>query len=172
MKNSNNQSMKRCKICKKAVKNCVCENDLMVVESVSYVSNNTEDFEKFVEDYKNAEIQTEFEISNILMDQMQNEESPKEDAKPLTIEDEYETFLQELNIGYSYSGGTFIVDGPKKTVYVKIDIENEHFMVFSVLNKFLEGNVFNAEAIRLHARNKLTLKSLKAAKSFTNCHTK
>lgn len=164
-----NNSMKRCKVCKKAVKNCQCSLEVAVVETVSFVENQAADF--LFEEMIQMEVKNELAITDILVEQMQEAPETAESTE-LSLEDEYENFLQENQLGYSFVNGTFIVDGPKKTVYVKVDLENGFFYVFSVLNKFLGGDVFNQEAIRLHARNKLTLKSLKAAKSFTNCHTK
>lgn len=137
------EAVKKCKDCGK-FKNCTCKEQKFEIVSTSETIQNIQ--EVAVEVVSNEET-----IQNIQMNQ------------------EFEKFLTENTVTYmKFDIGDGVINyeitGLKKKVFVKIDNSLEISNVFTIPNK--------KENLRENARNILTLKSLKATKSFTNCHIK
>jgi hypothetical protein len=108
-----------------------------------------------------AEIEETIEYQEIPVEE-ENEASMAKDFKEFCILD-MELFTDQFN------ENSFRVHGLKKTVFVQIDPEKNHAYVFTILNKKLSDD---QEANKRAARNILTLKSLKALKSYTITQTK
>lgn len=92
---------------------------------------------------------------------LENEEI-KEDHKEevQTLSFEYEEVLKELGAEYyTPEENVFLIQGPKKKIAVLINNDLGNGFVYTVLNK--------KEFKKENARNILTLKSLKALKSYT-----
>lgn len=91
----------------------------------------------------------------------------KNETKKHELFVEYQNFVND-NIATlkieTFNDTQIILYCNKKIVKVEFDFENTHFHVKTILNKFDNDNKF--------ARNILTLKSMKALKSYTICHSK
>jgi hypothetical protein len=82
------------------------------------------------------------------------------------IKNEYCQFLNEQNAIFKYENEIFHINANKKQIFIKlIEIdENIHYHVFTILNNKFSNDM---QKNKLFARNILTLKSLKACKSYT-----
>lgn len=120
--------------------------------------------EKFEIVSKNETIQT---IQNNDENKNNFENSKNDDDDVIS---QYLTFLLQNNLQYKidYEKFTIIVIANKKHIFTKIDIEKNHFYVFTILNKKLSNDM---NENKKNSRNILTLKSLRALKSYTlsNC---
>lgn len=151
VKIENSKNVKKCKKCNK-FKNCKCNE---IVEKFAIVSTN--------ETIANVQtIENEISIETIV-------ETIETNANIETMSNEYELFLNQNNYEFSKNSIDeneidYIITGLKKTLYIKIHNNLNISNVATILN--------NREQIRANCRNILTLKSLKATKSFTNCHVK
>lgn len=96
----------------------------------------------------------------ITLNPLEKEEELKYEPLDDKLSSQYEAFLNENQIEYySPEEDVFLIQGPKKKICVKIDDLNTRGFVYTVLNK--------KEFKRENARNILTLKSLKALRSYT-----
>lgn len=92
------------------------------------------------------------------------EENPQNEENETIEEDvnmlfEFAEFLKLQGAEYVIDNNVFLINGPKKKICVRIDLDTNFAHVFTVLNK--------KEFKKENARNILTLKSLKACKSYT-----
>lgn len=98
---------------------------------------------------------------------IENAEIPhEEETKTNPMMTEYAEFLQNMYADYNYTihDDSFLVQGPKKLVAVKFDEISGHAFVYTILNTKPVSPEF--------ARNILTLKSMKAVKSYTASNMK
>lgn len=148
---SKNKNMKKCKNCGK-FKNCKCEK-IESTNSVAVVTNEISIIEN--KDKTN--------------EQSTNEQQQQNTANEKTMHEQYIEFLNELNANYTVeqiddNEFNFIIIANKKHIFVKINNITNHSNVFTVLNKYMSNDL---QQIKMYARNILTLKSLKATKSYT-----
>lgn len=121
---------------------------------------------KAIKEVKNEEVATKKSVA------MKQEETKKKvDKKTKKKKDEkydieqHILFCQTLtDISVTTEGNEMIIYGPKKTIFISFDIENQHFNVCTISNKY--------EVDKNHAKNILTLKSKRALQSYTACHSK
>lgn len=81
----------------------------------------------------------------------------------------YIQFLNDNNLQFEQKNDNFIVICNKKHIFVNIDNDMDICTVFTILNKKMTNNV---NECLIHKRNILTLKSLKALKSYTISNSK
>lgn len=102
-----------------------------------------------------------------IIENIENENIENENVSNFeTIKNEYIEFLNNHNCIYNFDNDIFHVNANKKQIFVKL-IENDndiHFYVFTILNNKFSNDM---KQNKLFARNILTLKSLKACKSYT-----
>lgn len=103
---------------------------------------------------------------------IQTEEKIEEDKgnkENLTMVEEYFDFLKLGGFNYKVDKDLIIIFANKKHIFVKVDIEKNWAHVFTILNKKISEDMKENKA---NARNILTLKSLKALKSYTLSNAK
>lgn len=144
------KNMKKCKKCGK-FKNCKCEK-IEATNAIAVVTNEA----PIIENEEKTNEQT-------INEQQQNAADEK------TMHEKYIDFLNELNAKYTIQQTddneyNFVIIANKKHIFIKINNITNHSNVFTVLNKYMSNDL---QQIKMHARNILTLKSLKATKSYT-----
>jgi hypothetical protein len=106
-----------------------------------------------------------------IKESVENEEIPTEEDQEPSMAVAYKEFCTfDMNLFTQQFGEfNFQINGLKKTIFVKIDPDQNYAYVFTILNKKLSND---SEENKRNARNILTLKSLKALKSYTITQSK
>lgn len=125
---------------------------------------NHKQFKKFEIVSTNQTIATIEKIEN----ESQNNENVNENFDE-NMTNEYIDFLNENELNYQFENNQFCVFANKKHIFVKIDNDTNFANVFTILNKKYSNDI---NEIKLNARNILTLKSIRALKSYTNAQSK
>jgi hypothetical protein len=125
--------------------------------------------EKYVEINENeiALIENENKIAiveNVENIKNENVENENIENDTLSMYDEYISFLYEQNAIFKIENDIIIVIANKKHIFVKIDDDKNYSYVFTILNKKMSNDLHECKK---HARNILTLKSIRATKSYT-----
>lgn len=147
--------------------NIECDEKMTKTQLIELYDNYIIECQKIQSKNSIAIIENNLQI--IENDENENfENNENENIDNMTIQ--FANFLQfEIDCNYSIENDMFCIFANKKHIFIKIDNEQNFAFVFTILNKKMSNNM---NENKLHARNILTLKSLKATKSFTICHMK